>query len=106
MKVPFEGNDQTTSGSILNATTTMISGLRFFNFSIKSGSLRLVGCSIFKLFFSAIFFTADEVIFFPLPDGLSGEVTTATKSNFFSNILDRHMLANSGVPKKLFVHSF
>jgi len=79
--VPSDGIDQTTLGSTLKATTTIRSGFRVFNSSIKLGSLRFVGWNIFNLFSSASFLTAEEVIFFPRPEGLSGAVTTATNSN-------------------------
>ena len=76
--VPNGGKFQSTSGSILKATTMNRSGFKSFTFCKNNSFLRLVGwrTGIFKV--KAASLTAEiNHSFFPLPPSLSGAVITA-----------------------------
>src|SRR5690606_3667391 len=98
LKVPYLGSFQTTSGSILKATTTCRLAPKAFNSSRKVSSFKLVGCKMFNPWDLAYVFTALSLSFRPLPAGLSGAVMTPTTWYLFSMMLFKMETANSGVP--------
>ena len=95
---PMGGIFQTTSGSILNATTICRSACNAFNASKKSGFFNFSGCSTCRLFATAYFFTALCCISIPRPAGLSGAVITPTILQPAFTNASSDATANSGVP--------
>ena len=93
--------DQTSLGNIRKATTIIKSGAYALSASINNGSLRLVGCNKGSLCCSENSFTADLRSCRPLPEGLSGAVTTAITFKFSVTIFFKQWTANAGVPKKI-----
>ena len=98
LNVPRRGIDQTTLGSIRNATTMKRSAFRASREARKSGSRSNGGCSRLSPLSLAKSFTALSPSLCPRPAGLSGTVTTPTTLYPLSSRLSRGATANSGVP--------
>ena len=98
LTVPNLGIFHTASGNIRKATTICKSAPKALSVSMKSSSLRLVGCNRGNLFSKANSLTGENRTFCPRPTGLSGTVTTATICLPLSKSAFSGYTANSGVP--------
>src|SRR4030042_4365236 len=89
-----------------NATTMIIAGAASLIRPQKFVSDTFSGCSANILFSRASFLTGENAIFFPLPSGLSGCVTTANIScpSLIRDLKDG--MANLGVPINMILGLF
>ena len=106
LMVPMGGMSQTTSGSILKATTTNKLAFKTSSALINAGSFNLIGCRTGKLFSTAYFFTALCCNCKPRPAGLSGAVTTDTMLKPAFTNASNEATAKGGVPIKTIRVSF
>src|SRR5574344_2003866 len=99
LKVPYSGMSHTTSGNILNATTTCRLAPYESSSLTNASSFIFTGCSTGSPCSTAYCFTCDGWSTLPcLPTGLSGCVTTATTLYPPLTRASRVATANSGVP--------
>ena len=90
--------DHTSLGSILKATTIWISGAIFFIKLRNNSSFKFSGWKILIFFFKQNSLTDEKFIFLPLPEYLSGAVTTAEILTPSLIRCFKQSLAKSGVP--------
>ena len=98
--MPSAGIENTSFGNFLNATTINNSAPKDEISSKKLSFVRFSGCLTGILLSDENLLTSLSLIFNPLPDFLSGDVTTH-KTSKLSLITFNDFTAKSGVPKKI-----